>query len=122
MMNVIEDLPAGVVGIAAHGKITHEDYQNVLSPMLETAIDANDKKINFLYVIESYDGADMEALWDDTKLGIRHWSDFNRIALVTDVDWIKNTTHMVGWMIPAEIKQFKLADIEAARNWVTVGN
>ena len=122
MMDVIEDLPAGVVGIAAHGKITHEDYQNVLSPMLETAIDANDKKINFLYVIESYDGADMEALWDDTKLGIRHWSDFNRIALVTDVDWIKNTTHMIGWMIPAEIKQFKLADIEVARNWVTVGN
>lgn len=120
MMDVIEDLPTGVVGVAARGKITHDDYEKVLAPMLETAIDANkDKKINFLYVIEGFDGMEMEAMWDDTKLGIRHWRDFERIALVTDVDWIKHATQMFAWMIPAEIKIFPQADIEKARSWVS---
>ncbi len=124
MMDVIEDLPSGVIGVRAHGKITHDDYEKVLAPMLESALDAQanqdgTSKISFLYVIEGFDGAEVEAVWDDTKLGIRHWNDFERIALVTDIDWMKNMTKMFAWMIPAEVKVLHLADIEEATKWVS---
>lgn len=116
MMEVIEDLPPGVVGIKTHGKITHEDYDKILGPMLETAIESHGK-VAFLYVIEEMAGVELEAMLDDTLLGIRHWNDFERIAVVTDIDWIRNATNMFGWMIPAEVKIFPLADIAQAHDW-----
>ena len=37
MLSLIEDLPAGVVGIEAGGKVTAEDYEQVLIPAVEAA-------------------------------------------------------------------------------------
>ena len=38
MFKLIEDLPPGVLGIEATGKVTHEDYQNILIPRAEAMI------------------------------------------------------------------------------------
>ena len=32
MFKLIEDLPPDVIGIEASGKVTHEDYKNILIP------------------------------------------------------------------------------------------
>ena len=45
--------------------------------------------IKMLYVIgKEFTGFELEALWDDSVFGIRHWHDFTHIALVTDHAWI----------------------------------
>jgi hypothetical protein len=36
MLKLIEDLSPDVIGIEANGKVTHEDYQNILIPKAET--------------------------------------------------------------------------------------
>ena len=35
MLKLIEDLPPTVLGVEASGKVTHEDYQNILIPNAE---------------------------------------------------------------------------------------
>ena len=117
MMELIEDLPADTVGIASRGKITQEDYERVIIPAVEKRLKTHDK-IKLLYVMEQFDGMELAAMWEDTTFGIKHWTDFSHLALVTDVDWVRHMTAFFAWMIPAEVKMFPDGEVEAARLWL----
>ena len=57
------------------------------------------------------------AAWQDLKMGVGHLSRWKRIALVTDVEWMANLTSLFGWMTPGELKQFPMAERDAAIAW-----
>ena len=48
MMEIIQGLPENVVGVVASGKVTGEDYDNVLIPEIMEKIEKY-KKIRMLY-------------------------------------------------------------------------
>jgi len=49
------------------------------------------KKIRaYIEMADDFAGVEPGALWDDTKFGLSHMLDWQRIALVTDVDWMKH--------------------------------
>ncbi len=121
MLKVIEGLPANVVGVEAHGKVTAEDYERVLVPAVEAAHEASDSgKVRMLYVL-GHDFPDFTAgaAWQDTKLGLGHLRTWERIAVVGDADWLRHAIHGLGWAIPGEVKAFEMKDLDAAREWVT---
>jgi hypothetical protein len=53
------------------------------------------------------------------KIGIQHWRRWERVAIVTDVAWIKNTVWVFGFLIPAEMKVFSTDEAAQARSWIT---
>jgi SpoIIAA-like len=119
MISLIEGLPDEVVAAEAKGKVTADDYESVLVPAVERARERFGK-VRLLYVIgEDFESFSAGAMWDDTKLGLEHPRSWEKLALVTDVDWIRRTFHMVGWMIPGELKIFANAELEDAKRWVT---
>ncbi len=117
MMEIIEDLPEGTVGIVMRGKITAEEYEHVVIPAFKAKFETHEK-LNALCVIEDFEGAELAALWDDACFGIKHWFGFKRMALVTDVDGVKNATAFFAWMIPAEVRVFSLHEMDQARAWL----
>ncbi len=42
-----------------------------------------------------------------------------RIAVVTDVDWILNTVKAFGFMLPCEVRVFDYALLHEARGWIS---
>jgi hypothetical protein len=119
MLKLIIDLPDNVLGIEASGKVTADDYQSVLVPALEDKL-RKIKKVRFLYMLgEAFDGFSAAAAWEDTKVGLKHLTQFDRIAVVTDVDWIQNSIKFFGFALPGEVRVFKNGDLQKARNWVS---
>ena len=60
------------------------------------------------------------ALWDDTKFGLSHMLDWERIAMVTDVDWMKHAAQFYNLLgIFGSIRAFATADADKAREWIT---
>jgi SpoIIAA-like len=117
MLKLIEDLPDGVVGVEAHGKVTAEDYENVLVPAVEAA--RKDGKVRLLYVFgDDFPDYSAGAAWEDAKLGIGHLRSWERIAVVSDEDWLRRAVGGLGWLMPGEIKVFKTHDLDDAREWV----
>jgi SpoIIAA-like len=119
MLTLIEDLPEGVVGVTAHDKVTAEDYENVLVPAVEAARKAGDGKVRLLYVL----GDDLPdytagAAWEDAKLGLGHLRSWERIAVVSDADWLRRAIGGLGWLMPGELKVFDTDDLDDAREWV----
>ncbi|HTV34348.1 MAG TPA: STAS/SEC14 domain-containing protein [Methylocella sp.] len=118
MLKLIEDLPPEVLGIEAAGKVTHEDYQNILIPRAEAMLAKG--PIKMLYVIGAeFTGYELEALWDDSTFGVKHWRDFSHVAVVADQAWVRGLVSMFKPFFPYEVRLFGLADLPAAKTWIT---
>jgi len=121
MIEMIEGLPAPVVGVRAAGKLTKQDYEDAVIPAVQAMLDAHDR-VRLLYVLgDDFDGYSIGAMWEDTKLGVEHLRSWERIACVTDADWVDNAVKAFGWMIPGEVRAFDDDDEDEARAWITEG-
>ena len=117
MFRVVEGLPEGVLGLEAFGRITHEDYRDVLIPGVESLLARG--PVDMLYAIgEDFTGFDLEALWDDAAVGVRHWRDFRRVAVVADQQWIRDAVSMFEPFFPCEVRLFARCEMAAAKDWI----
>ena len=117
MIRLIEGLPENVLGLEAVGKVTDEDYENVLDPAVEAMVAAYGE-IRCVYVLgDDFDGWTLGAMWEDAKAGGRDLRRWKRIAVVTDTDWIRHAVNGFGWMMPGDVKVFPVAGLEDAKSW-----
>ena len=115
MIEELSDLPAGVIGFEVSGRIRAEDYRDVVLPTLERA--AASGEVRFVIVMRDFDGMSGGAVWQDLKVGIEHFRAWKRIALVTDIAWMRDLTSLFGWMTPGETRTFALAQRDEAIEW-----
>jgi hypothetical protein len=119
MIEVISDLPDHVIGITAKGKVTSADYESVIIPLVEEKLKKH-AKINLLYHIgHEFSGMEAEAMWEDTKVGLRHFKSWEKIAVVSEIDWIRWAVNIFGLAMPGHVKVFANDQLAAARKWVS---
>lgn len=121
MIERIEAMPAGTVGFRASGKLTRDDYRQVLEPVLTEAVESGE--IRMLFSLTDFQGLEPGAWFDDVKtglgLGLGHHSAWKRSAIVTDVEWIGKAFQLFAWMTPGQVKVFpELDQLEEAKSWV----
>lgn len=115
MIEMLQDMPEGVLGFEAVGKVEPNDYKEVFEP----AINGSDN-VKLVYVLGGrFDGYTAGAAWEDFKVGFSNLKKWKRIAVVTDTRWIKDGTTAVGWMMPGECKTFSLDDRDEAISWAS---
>ena len=121
MIRLLRDMPAGVLGFEAVDDVEKQDYEDVLLPAVEAAI-AKDGKVRLLYVLgHEFDDYEGEAVWEDLKLGTRHPTAFERIAIVTDARWVGPAVKVFSVLWPGQARAFPLAQLEAAKSWAAEG-
>jgi hypothetical protein len=119
MIEVMTDLPDRVLGLKASGEVTANDYKTVLVPAIEEKLTQH-RKVRLLYVIgDEFKGYTGGAAWEDAKVGMKHLTAFERVAVVSDVDWIGNMIKAFGFALPGEVRVFDDDDLEDARQWIS---
>jgi hypothetical protein len=114
----IGGLPGDVVALRVSGIITARDYRDMLVPLVEDKLKQHDH-LKFLVVVDdSFISYSPEAAWDDARFGFSHWADFGRIALVTDIGWMRTAARLFAPLMRAEMHIFALDEIEDARSWI----
>jgi len=104
------------VALKASGKLTHDDYQ-WLTPALEARI-SEVGPLSVLFDMESFEGWELRAAWDDFLLGLKHLGDFERIALVGDRKWEEIGARIADHLIKAEVRFFDVSERDAAWMWI----
>jgi len=118
VLTLLSGLPAGVIGVEAHGEVTASDYDEVLVPAVEAALRGGGK-LRLLYAFGSeFPDYSSGAAWEDTKLGLGHLRSWERIAIVGDADWLRRSIHALGWAMPGEVRMFASDEMDAARAWI----
>lgn len=119
MIELIQGLPPGALGFRASGQVSAEDYQRVIVPDVEAAF-AITRKLRLLYHVgPEFTGFAPGAMWEDVMLGFRHLSGWDRVALVTDVPWLRAGAMAMGFAVPAQFHVFRNDELEAARRWIS---
>jgi hypothetical protein len=117
----IADMPPGTLGFRIAGHLTREDYADVLVPPLRRALEAGER-LRVLYAIGPDLHMERGAVWDDFKLeielGIEHRDLWERIAVVSDLDWLWHAFGLFSWMVPGELRLFREAELESAKAWL----
>jgi hypothetical protein len=116
MIKELAGLPENVIGFEISEKVHADDYRNVVFPALARAAEGGG--VRCLVVMPEFHGMTGGAMWHDVKGGIEHWRAWQRIALVTDIEWATHLTALFGWMTPGEVKTFPMAEREQAVAWL----
>lgn len=124
MLEPIEGLSGNTVGFTAKGNVTAEDYETVLIPAVEEALKSH-KKIRLLYHLgDEFKRFEAGAMWDDAKVGLTHITEWEKIAIVTDVNWIQQAGKIFGLAIetkavPGDVKVFHNSELDEAIRWIS---
>lgn len=121
MIEQIEGMPPGTIGLRASGKLSKADYTDVLEPALRQGVESGELRL--LFVLTDFGGLEHGAWIEDLKTGLGVWirdhAAWKRFALVTDVEWVAKATRLFTWMTPGEVLvEDDLGKLAAAKEWV----
>lgn len=118
LIEKVPDLPVGTLGFRASGKITSAEYRQVMEPIY-AALERGDKLNIYFELADDFHGLDSGALWQDMRaagsVGLKHRSSWERMALVTDKDWVRHGASAFGWLAPGELRLFEPFERDEAR-------
>lgn len=118
MLENIDNLPAGIWGLRAKGKVSRDDYDRVVVPRLEEARRSGGR-IRFVYHLgPEFDGFTAGAAWEDFRIGVQYLRLFERCAVVTDVDWVRTATRGLAPLMLCPVKVFANSALHEAIDWV----
>ncbi len=116
-VTVMDGLPDGVVGISVAGVIRAEDYAETIAPLVDAAA-AGGGKIRLIYQIgPGFEAYTPGAVWSDARVGLMHLRDFERIAIVSDIEWIRHAVRAFAPLIPGDVHVFGNAELDGAKVW-----
>jgi hypothetical protein len=94
------------ISMRVQGKLTHDDYARI-TPMIDAALNTVEEPLaNVLLDATEFEGWELRAAWDDFKLGLKHGSDFHKIAIVGDQRWQQWAAKVGSWFISGEARYF----------------
>lgn len=105
------------ISFKAIGTLTHSDYE-IITPMLEKALNSiEEPKIKAFVDCTEFKGWELEAAWDDFKLGINHGDLFEKIAILgNDNILLEYGSKITSWFIHGEVKYYE--DLDDAIEWL----
>ena len=118
MIQILDGFPDNVVACAAVGRVTKADYDDVLVPAVERALGRSEKIRCYYEVGSEFSGFDPGALWADAKVGLEHLARWERVAFVTDVEWLTLAANAFRFLMPGNVRVFSMSQAAEAKAWV----
>jgi len=121
MLTKIRDMPAGTIGFEAIGKVDDDDFSDTVEPVLQGEITAG-RPIRLLYLLgpelREYEG---ETLAEEMKFAARHPTSYERVAVVSDEEWLRPALRVLSVLVPGQLRAFPVAQLPAAKEWLATG-
>jgi len=117
VIEAIAGAPDGVLAFRAIGTVEASDYEDVLKPAVEAAIEEQGS-VRLVYELgTAYDGYSAGGAWEDLKLGVPHLTKWKRCAVVTDHRLIADALRAFSILMPGDVKAFPTSELDAALRW-----
>ena len=114
-------MPAGTIGFEAIGEVEDDDWEETVEPVLRQEIAAG-RNVRLLYLIgtEARE-VEGEAMSADTGFRVRHATSYERVAVVSDEDWIRPALRALSFLLPGKARGFRVRDLAEAKAWLAEG-
>jgi len=105
-----------VLEVRVSGKLTRDDYQHFVPEF--NRLTQKHGKLRVLFEMADFHGWDAEALWDDLKFDVKHFSDIERLAMIGDKKWEHGMSLFCRPFTTASIRYFDADAMPEARAWL----
>ena len=121
MLRRMTDMPAGTIGFEAVGEVEDDDWEQAVEPVLRREI-AEGRQLRLLYLLgpEARD-VEGDAMSADAGFRARHITSFERVAVVSDEDWMRPALRALSFLLPGKAKGFHVRELDAAKTWLADG-
>ena len=115
MLRRMSDMPVGTIGFEAVGEVDDDDWERTVEPILRREIAAG-QSVRLLYLLGP-EARDLEgdAVRADTGFRARHATSFERVAVVSDEDWMRPALRALSFLMPGKARGFPVRDLAAAK-------
>ncbi len=122
MLRTMTDMPAGTFGFEAIGEVEDDDWEETVEPVLRQEIAAG-RDVRLLYLIGP-DAREIEgeAMTADAGFRVRHATSFERVAVVSDEDWVRPALRALSFLLPGKAQGFRVRDLATAKTWLAGGS
>jgi len=118
MLRQMTDMPGGTIGFEAVGEVEDDDWEKTVEPLLRQEIAAG-RKVRLLYLLgPSTREVEGDAMKADTGFRARHASSFDRVAVVSDEDWMRPALRALSFLLPGKAKAFPVRELAEAKAWL----
>ena len=118
MLRRMTDMPVGTIGFEGIGEVEDDDWEDTVEPVLRQEI-AEGRKLRLLYALGTGTReVEGDAVKADTGFRARHASSYERVAVVSDEDWVGPALRTLSFLMPGKAKGFRVRDLDAAKTWV----
>jgi SpoIIAA-like len=118
MLRRMDEMPAGTIGFEAIGEIEDDDWEQTVEPILRAEI-ADGRKIRLLYLLgPQAREVEGEAMTADTGFRARYATSFDRVAVVSDEDWMRPAMRALSFLLPGKARAFPVQELAAAKSWL----
>lgn len=118
MLKVLSGFADNVLAVEGYGEVTAADYKTLLVPIALAKMKTHKTLRLFFHLGPDFKGFSVGAIWEDTKLGICHWRDWGRIAVVTDAVWVKDAVRLFAPLFHHPIHTYGNDDLKKAKSWI----
>ena len=121
MLRRMTDMPAGTIGFEAVGEVEDDDWEQAVEPVLRREIaDGHDVRLLYLLGREARD-VEGDAIGADAGFRARHATSFERVAVVSDEDWMRPALRALSVLLPGKARGFHVRELDAAKAWLADG-
>lgn len=120
MIEHLQNFPDGVLAFICKGRVTKADYDSILVPAVVKTLKEHEKVRLYYETAADFSAIEPGAMWEDFKVGMEHLTRWERIAVVTDVEWIKQTMRFFSFLMPGAMKLFSTTEAAQAREWISL--
>jgi hypothetical protein len=119
MIRIMSELPARVLGFEAIGHVNAADYENVVIPEFRAVVEDGEMLRVVYYLGPEFTGFSLGALLDDARVGLDFMRRIERVALVTDLDWVRRASGLFSALSPAPVRVFPSEELKGAVEWLS---
>lgn len=113
---ITESHDGKIIKVKLSGKLNAEDYDHFV-PEVERQMEKHGK-VSILVEMHDFHGWTAGALWADSKFGLKHFGDIDKLALVGDSKWEEGMAKFCAPFTKAEIKYFYSENAAEAESWI----
>jgi hypothetical protein len=118
MFRRIGEMPPGTLGFEAVGEVEDDDWEEAVEPVLRQESAAG-RKVRLLYLIGSQaTEVEGDAVEAGAEFRARHHDLFERVAIVSDQDWLRPALRVLSVLLPGKARGFAVSDLADAKRWV----
>lgn len=118
MIEFLSESEGKILVFKTIGKLTDQDYKDVLIPRLESIIREHGKARLLLDMGNEFHGWEAAAAWDDFRFGMTHRKDFEKVGVIGGPRWMLWCVKIAALFMSGEVKNFSACERDKALTWI----